>query len=161
MKMLISMVLTLGIILFASQYMLNGGAGGIMFFGTGSGSGDAPKGIEDLGNAILDEDVTVYQWTDAQGVTHYGGTPPTGQGEYAKKEIRANTNVVQAHKIAEEEEEEEPEQRSRMAKVGSVYSPEGIKDLMDDTTNLKDELNQRAADQEKLMESILNPSAKK
>ena len=157
MKMLISMVLTMGIILFASQYMLNGGAGGIMIFGTGTG--DTPKGIEDLGNAVLDEDVTVYQWTDAQGVTHYGGTPPTGQGEYAKKEIRANTNVVQAHKIVEEEEE--PEQRSRMAKVGSLYSPEGIKDLMDDTSNLKDELNQRAAEQEKLMESIMNPSGKK
>jgi len=158
MKMLISMVLTMGIILFASQYLLNGGTAGFMPFGAGSGD-DTPKGIEDIGNAILDKDVTVYQWKDAQGVTHYGGTPPTGQGAYSKKEIRANTNIVQAHKTVEEEEE--PVQRSRMAKVGSVYSPEGIKDLMDDTTDLKDTLNQRAADQEKLMESILNPSAKK
>ena len=157
MKMLISMLLTLGIILFASQYMLKG-SGGIADFMNIDPTDTAPEGIKDLGNAVLDEDVTIYQWTDSAGVTHYGGTPPTGQGQYETKMIHSNTNVVQAHKIAEEEEE--PVQQGRVARVGSVYSPEGVKNLMDDAKGLQDQLNQRSADQEKLLNDIMNPSGK-
>jgi Domain of unknown function (DUF4124) len=156
MKMLISMLFTLGIILFASQYMLKN-MGGIPGFNNDS-SGGPTEGLKDLGNAVLDKDVTVYQWTDSAGVTHYGGTPPTGQGQYEKKMIHSNTNVMQAHKIAEEEEE--PEQRARVARVGSLYSPEGVKDLMGDAKGLQDQLNQRTADQEKLLNDIMNPSGK-
>ncbi len=156
MKMLISMVLTLGIILFASQYML-GGMGNIPGF-SGSGS-DAKKGLGELGNAVLEKDVTVYQWTDDQGVTHFGSAPPTGQGEYEKKEISANTNVMQALKPTDEEEEE-PEQGPRIAKVGSVYSPEGVKDLMDNTKDLQKQLNERMAEQEKMMNDIMGNKKK-
>jgi len=157
MKMLISMLFTLGIILFASQYMLKD-MGGIPGFNNSS-TGDATGGIKDLGNAVLEKDVTVYQWTDSAGVTHYGGTPPAGQGQYEKKTIHSNTNVMQAQKIAEEEEEKV--QRPRVASVGSVYSPAGVKDLMDDTKGLQEQMNQRAADQEKLLNDIMNPSGKK
>jgi len=157
MKMLISMLFTLGIILFASQYMLKN-MGGIPGFSS-TPSDNVTEGIKDLGNAVLDKDVTVYQWTDSAGVTHYGGTPPTGQGQYEKKTIHSNTNVMQAHKIAEEEEE--TVQQPRVASVGSVYSPEGVKDLMDDTKGLQEQMNQRMADQEKLLNDIMNPSGKK
>jgi len=157
MKMLISMLITLGIILFASQYMLKN-MGGIPGFNNGATS-DVTEGIKDMGNAVLDKDVTVYQWTDSAGVTHYGGTPPAGQGQYEKKTIHSNTNVMQAQKIAEEEEEKI--QRPRVATVGSVYSPEGVKDLMDDTKGLQEQMNQRTADQEKLLNDIMNPSGKK
>lgn len=157
MKMLISMLFTLGIILFASQYMLKN-MGGIPGF-ISTPAGDATGGIKDLGNAVLDKDVTVYQWTDSAGVTHYGGTPPTGQGQYEKKMIHSNTNVMQAHKIAKDEEE--PVQKSRVARIGSVYSPEGVKDLMDDAKGLQDQMNQRTADQEKLLNDIMNPTKKK
>jgi len=157
MKMLVSMLFTLGIILFASQYMMKN-MGGIPGFNNAPSSG-AAEGLKDLGNAVLDKDVTVYQWTDSDGVTHYGGTPPTGQGQYEKKTIHSNTNVMQAQKQVEAKEE--PVQRSRVARIGSVYSPEGIKGLMDDTKGLKDQMNQRAADQEKLLNEIMNPSAKK
>jgi len=157
MKMLISMLFTLGIILFASQYMLKD-MGGIPGFNN-SPTGEVTEGIKDLGNVVLDKDVTVYQWTDSAGVTHYGGTPPTGQGQYEKKTIHSNTNVMQAHKIAEEEEKEV--QRPRVASVGSLYSPSGVKDLMDDTKGLQEQMNQRAADQEKILNDIMNPSGKK
>jgi len=158
MKMLISMVLTLGIILFASQYMLKG-MGGIPGFGGGT-TDDSASGLGELGNAVMEKDVTVYQWKDANGVTHFGGTPPTGQGNYETKQIHANTNLMQAHKSAAEEEESKPS-GPRVAKVGSVYSPEGVKDLIDDTKGLKEQMDQRAAEQEKLMESIMNPGGKK
>ena len=157
MKMLISMLFTLGIILFASQYMLKN-MGGIPGF-NGAPTGDASEGLKDLGNAVLDKDVTVYQWTDSAGVTHYGGTPPSGQGQYEKKTIHSNTNVMQAQKIAEEEEE--PAQQGRVARIGSLYSPSGVKGLIDDTKGLQDQINQRTADQEKLLNNIMNPSGKK
>jgi len=157
MKMLISMLFTLGIILFSSQYMLKN-MGGIPGFNS-SPTGDVTEGIKDLGNAVLEKDVTVYQWTDSAGVTHYGGTPPSGQGQYETKTIHSNANVMQAHKITEEEEK--PEQRPRVASVGSLYSPEGVKGLMDDAKGLQDQMNQRQADQEKLLNDIMNPSSKK
>ncbi len=156
MKMLISMVLTLGIILFASQYML-GGLGKIPGF---SGAGEnAEKGLGELGNAVVKQDVTVYQWTDEHGVTHFGSAPPTGQGAYEKKEISANTNVMQALKTGDEEEDE-PVSGPRVATVGSVYSPEGVKDLMDNTKDLQKQLNERMAEQEKMMNDIMGEKKK-
>lgn len=151
MKMLISMVLTLGIILFASRFMM----GDMMDIpGLTGAANDAEKGLGELGNAVVKEDVTVYQWTDAEGVTHFGGTPPTGQGAYEKKEIRASTNVLQAQKLAEEEPEE-PRNKSQIAKIGSVYTPEGVKDLVTDTKDLQKQLNERVAEQDKILNDIM------
>lgn len=157
MKMLISMVLTLGIVLFASQYMLKG-MGGIPGFG--GSSEPASSGLNNMGNALQDEDITVYQWTDAQGVTHYGSTPPTGQGSYEVKQIQANANLMQAHKSRPEEEEVDT-QRSKVAKVGTLYTPEGVKGLMDDASKLKEQMNQHTAEQEKMMEELMHPASKK
>jgi len=161
MKMLISMLLTAGIILFSAQYMLKN-MGGIPGMNNIPGMGsaeNAAKGIGELGNAVLDKEVTVYQWTDSAGVKHYGGTPPTGQGQYEKKTIHSNTNIMQAQRQVEAEEE--PVQRSRVARIGSVYSPEGVKGLMDDAKGLQEQMNQRGAEQEKLLNEIMNPSSKK
>ena len=151
MKMLISMVLTLGVILFASRFMM----GEMMDIPGLSGvAKDAEKGLGELGNAVVKDDVTVYQWTDANGVTHFGGTPPTGQGAYEKKEIRASTNVLQSQKLAEEEPEE-PNNKSQIAKVGNLYTPEGVKDLVSDTKDLQQQLNERMAEQDKILNDIM------
>jgi len=151
MKMLISMVLVLGIMMFAGRFLMPGG-GGLQDFLGGAG-GDAETGLGGLGNATVKEDVTVYQWTDDQGVTHFGAHPPTGQGSYEKKEILADSNVMQALKPAEEEEEKE--KPSRVTRIGSVYSPEGVKDLMTDANDLKDQMNDRMAEQEKMLNDIM------
>ncbi len=156
MKMLISMVLALGIMLFASQYMLKG-MGGIPGFG--GTSEPTSSGLSNLGNALRDEDVTVYQWTDAQGVTHYGSTPPTGQGSYEVKQIQANANLMQAHKLPVEEEADT--QGAKVAKVGALYTPEGVKGLMDDASKLQEQMNKRVEDQEKMMQDLMHPASKK
>ena len=157
MKMLISMVLALGVVLFASQYMLKG-MGGIPGFG--GASEPASSGLNSLGNALRDEDVTVYQWTDAQGVTHYGSTPPTGQGSYQVKQIQANANLIQAHKPPAEEEKADAQQ-PKVAKVGSLYTPEGVKGLMDDASKLQEQMSQRNEDQEKMLQDLMHPATKK
>jgi hypothetical protein len=132
--------------------------GGIPGFGSASES--ASSGLNNLGNAVLDEDVTVYQWVDAQGVTHYGSTPPTGQGSYQVKQIQANANLMQAHKSAAEEEEVDT-QGPKVAKVGSLYTPEGVKGMMDDASQLQEQMNQRAEEQEKMMQELMHPAIKK
>lgn len=111
---------------------------------------------------MLDEDVTVYQWTDAQGVTHYGSTPPTGQGSYQVKQIQANANLMQAHKSPVEEEEADSQgPKAKVAKVGSLYTPEGVKGMMDDASQLQEQMNQRAEEQEKMLQELMHPAIKK
>ncbi len=153
MKMLVSMVLTMGILLFGAHYAMKGGIPGIPGL-PGAGSNNGPKGLSQMGNPTVDEDVTVYTWTDEQGVTHFGSTPPTNQGAYEKKEILANTNVVQALKPGEEEEEK-PAQGGKVAHISKVYSPEGVKDLMQETSDLQQQLNERMAEQDKMLQDIM------
>ena len=150
MKMLVSMLLAMGVVLYLSRFMVEGS---FPIPGLGTSPDASEQGLGEIGNITVEQDVTVYRWTDAQGVTHFGGTPPTGQGEYSKKEILANTNVMQATRT--QEEKEETKQRPRVASVGSVYSPEGIKDLMDNTKDLQKQMNDRVAQQEKMMQDIL------
>ncbi len=149
MKMLVGMILTLGIMLFTARFMIgNMGDLGIL-----NGGNSQPKGLGELGAPVVDEDVTVYKWVDANGVTHFGSAPPTNQGSYEKQDIISSTNVIQAVKPVEEEEEK-PGQRPQIARIGELYSPEGIKDLMEDTKGLQEQLNERMAEQEKLLKDI-------
>lgn len=151
-KLLLKAGFTLGIMFLGYRFLLPNM--GDIIPGMPGTTGGAAQGISELGNAVVEKDVTVYQWKDEHGVTHYGGTPPTGQGSYDKKEIRANTNVVQATKQTEEEDKPET-QGSRIAKVGSIYSPEGVKNLMDDTKDLQKQMNDRTAEQDKLLDSLM------
>lgn len=147
-KLLLKAGVALGVLFVAYRFFLPG-MGGFQLPGMGD---KAATGIKDLGNAVVEKDVTVYQWTDEQGVTHFGGTPPTGQGSYEKKEIRANTNVMQAMKQAEEEEA--PEERSRIARIGKAYTPEGVKDLMQDAKDVQKQMEDRAAEQQKILDEL-------
>ena len=151
-KLLLKAGITLGVMFIGYKYILTGGIG-FQIPGMQGAASKAEKGLSELGNAVVDKEVTVYQWVDAQGQTHYGSTPPTGQGNYEKKAIHTSTNVMNAQKIAEEEEQEET-QKSRVSKVGSVYSPEGVKDLMEDAKNTSKLLEERAAEQKKMLEEL-------
>jgi len=151
-KLLLKAGITLGVMFIGYKYILTGGIGFEIPGMQGVGS-KAEKGLSELGNAVVDKEVTVYQWVDAQGQTHYGSTPPTGQGNYEKKAIHTSANVMSAHKIAEEEEEEET-QKSRFSRVGKVYSPEGVKDLMEEAKDTSKLLEERAAEQEKLLNEL-------
>lgn len=145
-KLLLKAGVTLGVLFVAYRFLLPNMDGFQMSFNK-----DKPASLGELGAPVVDEDVTVYQWTDAQGVTHFGGTPPTGQGTYKKKEIQSNANVIQAIKAPEEEKEE---QRSRSASVGSVYSPEGVKDLMDQANDMKKQMEDRKSQTDEFLDSL-------
>ncbi len=154
MKMLISMVLTVGVMLFAARFMM-GNMGDLSSF---TGGGSEPEGLGELEAPTVDEDVTVYKWVDSDGVTHFGSAPPTNQGSYEKQDILTSTNVVEATRPIVEEEDNPL--RPKIARVGELYSPEGIKDLVDDTKNLKDQMNEQAAERDKLLQELLGTPSK-
>lgn len=153
-KLLLKAGITLGVMFIGYKYILTGGGGSFQIPGMSNVTEQAQKGVTELGNALPEKDVTVYQWVDDKGVTHFGGTPPTGQGTYDKKEIRANTNLLNAYK-SPAVEDKKPGQRPRVSKVGNLYSPEGVKNLMDDAKGASDQINDRAAEQQKMLDDLM------
>lgn len=152
-KLLLKAGVTLGVMFIGYKFLI-GGMSGMQLPGLDD---MAPDGLSELGDEIsskvIQEDVTVYKWTDSQGVTHFGGTPPTGQGEYESKTIHANANTMNALKIPEEVEEEKA-RGSRITRVGSVYSPEGVKDVVTDAQDLQKMMDDRMAEQQELLNSL-------
>lgn len=153
-KLLLKAGITLGVMFVGYQYILGGGDG-LNIPGMANITDSASKGVTEIGNAVVDKDVTVYKWTDDNGVTHFGAAPPIGQGTYEKKEIHANTNLLNAYKSSEEKEAAETEQKSRVTRVGNIYSPGGAKKLMDDAKNTTSQVNEQAAAQQKMLNEIL------
>lgn len=153
-KLLLKAGITLGVMFIGYKYILTGGSGGFQIPDMSAITAQAPKGVSGLGNAVVQKDITVYQWVDSDGITHFGGTQPTGQGAYTKKEIHANTNLLNAYK-APKKETRKSDNKSRVARVGSLYSPEGIKNLMDDTKNTSKQAENRMSEQEKLLNDLM------
>jgi len=153
-KLLLKAGITLGVMFIGYQYLLSGGSGGLQIPGMEAISDKASKGMSGIGNVVVEKDVTVYQWVDDKGVTHYGGTPPTGQGQYTKKEIHTNTNLLNAYQAPQQEESEETTQKSRVSRVGSVYSPEGVKEIIDDAKGVEKLLEDRANEQKKMLDNL-------
>ncbi len=158
-KLLLKAGITLGVMFIGYKYILTGGDGGFQIPGISDMVGKAPEGISEIGNAVIEKDVTVYQWVDDKGITHYGSTPPVGQGAYKKKEIRANTNLLNAYK-APEKEEQETTQKSRVSRIGNPYSPEGVKDLMGNAKDTSQQMNDRAEEQQKMLDEIMGKKTK-
>lgn len=149
-KLLLKAGVTLGVMYIGYSYMLNGGFGDMQLPGQAT---DVIKGVKGLGNAVMDKDVTVYKWVDAEGVTHFGGSAPTGQGGYQTKVISANTNVLHLQKKAAEQEEKTG-LRSQITRVGKAYSPEGVKGTIDDAKNIQKLMDDRMLQQKKLLQDI-------
>ena len=156
MKLLFKMLLPLAIIGGGYAYLLGGGLmGGGDLLGLLQPKEEQPRGIEGLGNAVTDKNVTVYQWVDEHGQKHFSSTPPVGQKQVDTVKLSPDANVVQAIKLPEEEEEKP--RRSQVTSVRSnPYSPEGVKELMQDTQELSNMMNERAAEQQKMLDSIMN-----
>jgi len=157
-KLMLKAGFTIGVMVIGYKFILPAmvGTGGFQMPGIAS---DAADGLGELSNSVSQKDVTVYQWVDDKGVTHYGGVPPKGPGSYEEKTIYANTNLMQAQKAREEEKKQE--QRSRTAKIGSIYTPGGIKDTIDSAKDLQSQANERGAEQQKILDEIMGKSSAK
>lgn len=109
----------------------------------------APKNFTSV---TTDKKVTVYKWRDEHGVMQFSNTPPPEGGTADKVELLPDTNVVKAIKVPEEE----PEKKTGpvVMSTRSPYTPGGMKDLIDNTSQLKDTLNQQQLEQQQMMEQM-------
>ena len=118
------------------------------------------KGVEGIGNAVTDKDVTVYQWVDDKGMKHFSSTPPEGKSVDALK-LSAKANVIQSVKVPVKEEEAQAGGGQVSSVLKSPYSPGGAKAMIDQTEGLKNSLNQKVLDQQAILDQISGKSNKK
>ena len=147
-KLLFKVFFKFGIIiavLMAVPYIMMGGGKDLPGFLGGLFSGSSkqqPATPKNITSVVTDKEVSYYQWVDENGQTHFSSTPPVGM-QVEKKQLRPNTNVVQAVKVPQDEED------SQSATVFSLgggkdskdgkgedeaynpYSPEGVQKIID------------------------------
>lgn len=121
-----------------------------------------PKNIEAV---VTDREVVVYKWLDAHGVMQFSSVPPAGLGEtdgedgVEKMVLSPNTNVIDAIKMPKEEARKT--QKSKVISLGSPYSVEGMKDMVNDSMQLQQQLNEQQAGQQEMMEELFKDPDKK
>lgn len=111
--------------------------------------GKAPQNIEAV---VTDKEVEVYKWIDDNGIMQFSSLPPHEGIEAEIMLLSPNTNVMDATKVPEKEPEHAS--KPKVFSVGSPYSPEGMKNIVDDSAELQETLNQRQVDQDKMMQDL-------
>ena len=153
---IISMLIVL--VVLAVVPMVFMGDGDLMsgFFGGGDGKesiaslkAKAPKNVS---NAVTDREVKLYKWVDENGVTQFSQTPPPMGGEHESMTLQPDTNLMKAFKPPETEEQQASV--PKVFKTRSPYTPGGMKDVLDQTSAIKEQLNQQQADQQNLLDEI-------
>ncbi len=110
------------------------------------------KAPKNLTNVTTDKQVKVYKWVDENGVTQFSQTPPRLGGEAESLTLKPNTNIMQAYKAPKRE----PKQASgpRIFKT-NPYTPGGMKDMLNETARVTEQMNQRQQEQNALLEQIM------
>lgn len=108
-----------------------------------------PKNVQTV---VTDKKVEIYKWADKHGVIQFSNVPPQDGSESEKMVLSPNTNVVDATKISEKEPAKVA--KPQVISLGSPYTPGGMKKMVEDSTNLQEQLNQRQTDQEKMIQDL-------
>ena len=152
---IISMVIVLCVLAIIPMFLL--GDNSVMArFGLGyfSGSDEHSKAPKNLTSVTTDEKVQVYKWRDQYGVMQFTNTPPPQTQQVEMIELTPNTNIVKAVEVPEEEPEQKRSGPAVMM-TGNPYTPGGMKDLLDNTSSLAADMNQKQLDQQQLMDQIM------
>ena len=72
-------------------------------------------------------------------------------------ELTPDTNIVKAVEVPEDEPEQKPGGPSVMM-TGSSRTPGGMKDLLDTTSSLATDMNQKQLDQQQFIDQIMGKS---
>jgi hypothetical protein len=152
---IISMIIVLCVLATIPMLLLNDSSP-LAGFGLNvfSGSNDHAKAPKNLTSVTTDEKVQVYKWRDQYGVMQFTNTPPPQSQQAELVELTPNTNIIKAVEVPEEE----PEQKRSGPNVmmtGNPYTPGGMKDLLDNTSSLATDMNQKQMEQQQLMEQIM------
>ena len=119
-----------------------------------TGSGETAKPPENFTTVTTDEKVQVYKWRDQYGVMQFTNTPPPQTRQAELVVLTPDTNIVKAVEVPEQEPEQKRSGPAVM-KTGNPYTPGGMKDLLDTTSSLATDMNQKQMEQQQLMEQIM------
>ena len=125
---------------------------GFSGFGPGGSSGKPAKLPTNVKAAVTDKRVEVYTWVDGNGIKQFSNTPPPEGGESEKIVLQPNTNVIKAMKVPAQEKEVAA--APKVYSVGNPYTPGGMKEVIDNSKDLKETIGQRQAEQEKMMQEM-------
>lgn len=155
---IISMLVVLVMLTAVPAYFMNDGDMMSDFFGGGSVGKESiaslkAKAPKNVTNAVTDKKVQVYKWVDENGVMQFSQTPPRLGGEHESMTLQPDTNLMKAYKAPEKEPE--PKQTAKVFKT-NPYTPSGMKDMLDKTSAIKDQLNSQQADQQKMLDDIMS-----
>ncbi len=121
------------------------------FWKKGSGPSNLPANVK---AAVTDRKVDVYTWVDKNGVKQFSGIPPADGRASEKIVLKPDTNIISAFKVPEEKEEEKKVSRGKVISLGNPYTPDGMKDLVDNSKDINGSMGDRQAEQEKMMQEL-------
>lgn len=132
-------------------------------FGKGDYATLRDKAPSNLTSVTTDERVRVYKWRDENGIMQFTNTPPPETRDDAGNvtrnveivELEPNTNIVKAVKVPPADPKAKPKSGPRVMVTGNPYTPGGMKDMIDTTSSLKGDMNERQLEQQKMLEQIL------
>ena len=119
-----------------------------------TGKKEQPKLPKNVTNVTTDKKVQVYKWRDEHGVMQFTNTPPPENRQAELVELRPDTNIVKAIEVPEEESATKGSGPKVMT-VGNPYTPGGMKELLDTTSSLAEDMNQKQLEQQQLVNQIL------
>lgn len=96
----------------------------------------------------------VYKWVDEHGVTQYSTEAPPQTTPTQTLELDPNTNIVQSVRMPEATPEETNNSPQVALPEGPIYSPDNIKQLMDNAKNVQKLLDERHQNQQKALDSL-------
>lgn len=167
MKMfMFKMLIIVGVLLAVPYFIMGGGKMPDFLQGMFESKPDKAKLPENIASVKTDKDVKFYKWVDENGIVHFSGTKPTGKSA-EEKHLRADTNIMKAVKLPEEEAEEETKLGGLISlrksgdskkksggkdKDGKVepyemenpYTAEGMKNLIEGAKNVQGLVDQRS-----------------
>lgn len=108
-----------------------------------------PKNVQTV---VTDKEVVIYKWRDEHGVMQFSSISPVEVNEVERVVLSPDMNVLDAFKIPEKEEK--VVKKPNVISLGSPYSPEGIKDIINDSLNVQEQMTEQQAEQEKMMEEL-------
>ena len=138
----------------------------VWFFGSGvftrdfsSGESDSIEELKEktprnVKTVVTDKEVEVYKWLDEYGVTQFSETAPADGVAVELMVLSPDTNVMDALKVPEEEDK--AVQKPNVISLGNPYSPEGMKDMINDSLQIQEQITKQQAEQEKMMNEMFN-----
>lgn len=120
------------------------------------------EGAGDKLSGAVDQDTVIYQWTDAAGNLNFTNEAPPEGIEFTVRSYDPAANVIQAVKpesgtlatMDEERGGKTTGEAQADGKIGNPYSPQKIEKLFDDAKNVQQQLNERATQQQQMIENL-------